>query len=195
MNSDNLNEVLDIIDNFKAGEYTERYVDRFRKLGFTKILDLDEIRQSPEHHPEGNVGIHTRKVVSYIHKKFFKYLDDDYTKLFLAGLLHDVGKIDTYKNVKGKISFIGHDKESVKYAAFILGKWGFGWMQIEEILYIIENHMRITNFKDMGEKKRDKFLADKHFHLLLKFHEADCMGSSGDLTNYKYILDYMKKEN
>jgi len=54
--------------------------------------------------------------------------------------------------------------------------------------------MRIASFIDMGNKKRDKFLKDEHFLELLQLHEADCMSSSGDLKNLKYIRAYMVRK-
>ena len=186
---DSQSEPIDISRDLFANTWNDRELA-------IRLEIMKDLRQPKEHHPEGDVLTHTNKVLNYIHDEWiFEYENPSYyPQLIMAGFLHDFGKIDTFKEENGKITFVGHDKESVKYASYFLGSCGFSYEFTKTVLYLIENHMRIASFIDMGDKKRDKFLKDEHFLELLKLHEADCMSSSGDLKNLKYIRAYMVRK-
>ncbi len=58
---------------------------------FPELNELDEIPQKPDHHPEGNVWIHSMLVVQYSGKAFKDPM------INFAGLMHDLGKYPSYK--------------------------------------------------------------------------------------------------
>ena len=66
-------------------------------------------------------------------------------KLRLAGLLHDIGKTDTYKEVKGgsgrKITFHKHEMVSIKLARNLLKRLKYDTETIKDILNLIKFHM------------------------------------------------------
>ncbi|MGK0466914.1 HDIG domain-containing metalloprotein [Clostridium sp.] len=78
------------------------------KYPVTLLKDLIEIKQSPEHHPEGSAWVHTMLVVDNAAK--IKGQSEN-SKIFMWGaLLHDLGKAPTTKIRKGKITSYDHDK-------------------------------------------------------------------------------------
>ena len=58
---------------------------------FPEINELTEIPQKPDHHPEGNVFIHTMLVIKYASEVY------DDPLITFAGLMHDLGKYPSYK--------------------------------------------------------------------------------------------------
>lgn len=80
----------------------------YKVYPFTMLGDLIKTPQSIQHHPEGNVWNHTMLVVdrAAYHRK-----ESGSPRIFMwAALLHDLGKPDTTKNRKGKVTSYDHDK-------------------------------------------------------------------------------------
>ena len=75
---------------------------------FCYLKKLEEMQQSPKHHPEGNVWIHTMMVVD----EGVKYRDkvNDKKAFMWCLLLHDIGKGKTTKLRKGRWTSYDHDK-------------------------------------------------------------------------------------
>lgn len=68
-------------------------------------------------------------------------LTSDY-RIHIAAKLHDIGKGFTIKtDEEGKISFIGHEKESVKIAKTFLNRFKFSNADIKYITIMIKLHM------------------------------------------------------
>lgn len=79
----------------------------FNEFPYSLLSCLVEIPQSPEHHPEGNVWIHTMLVVDNAAK--VKGLSENPRAFMWGALLHDLGKAPTTKIRKGKITSYDHD--------------------------------------------------------------------------------------
>ena len=71
------------------------------------LKKLKNVEQSKKYHPEGNVWNHTMMVVD----EAAKVKDQSsHSKAFMwAALLHDIGKPDTTKVRKGRITSYDHD--------------------------------------------------------------------------------------
>ncbi len=77
------------------------------------LKDMKKTKQNPHFHAEGNVLNHTKLVVDNVVKDpSFAELSTDYRRmLFLAAVLHDIGKIKTtVVNASGRISSHHHAK-------------------------------------------------------------------------------------
>jgi putative nucleotidyltransferase with HDIG domain len=61
--------------------------------------------------------------------------------LRLAGLLHDVGKSDTRKRIKGRVTFHKHEMASVKRARAFLNRFKYDGKTKEAVLNLIRMHM------------------------------------------------------
>ena len=61
--------------------------------------------------------------------------------LRLAGLLHDVGKVDTRKKISGRITFHKHEMASVKRARAFLNRLRYDGRTKEAVLGLVRMHM------------------------------------------------------
>ncbi len=74
----------------------------FREFPFSLLLAEAETKQSPRHHPEGDVWTHTLLVVDEAAKRKRESTD---SRVFMwAALLHDIGKPATTKIRGGKLT-------------------------------------------------------------------------------------------
>lgn len=110
---------------------------------FSMLTRLKKTEQSKVHHPEGNVWNHVMLVVDYAATLRDKSVNP---RVFMwAALLHDIGKADTTRVRKGKISSYDHDKVGAKQAADFLrcfpedAKEDF----INQVCSLVRYHMHI----------------------------------------------------
>ena len=96
---------------------------------FDLLEDCKGVKQLPEHHPEGDVFVHSLQVVKYAFKESYD------TDLIFAALLHDIGK-----------------KEKVKGHEAIACDWLRDYVSVKT-LWLIEHHMRIWYYI-LGDMKK-----------------------------------------
>lgn len=92
------------------------------------IATMRDVPQDPIHHAEGDVWIHTHMVcAALVELEAWRALDPDArTSLFLAALLHDVGKPEcTVVEPDGRVRSPGHSPTGAMIARRIL--WAHGW--------------------------------------------------------------------
>lgn len=113
----------------------------FEKYPMNMLKKLEETDQSPRHHPEGNVWNHTMLVVD----EAAKVKDESHNKrVFMwAALLHDIGKPDTTKIRKGKITSYDHDKLGAELSKKFLFEYTDDKVFIDEIAELVRWHMQI----------------------------------------------------
>ncbi len=105
----------DITRHLLEDEQPSRYLEElagqsfFREYPLSMLYQLKETRQSPEHHPEGNVWNHTMLVLDQA--AGVKNRSKNPKVLLWAALLHDIGKPPATRVRKGKITAYDHDKE------------------------------------------------------------------------------------
>ncbi|OGO77024.1 MAG: hypothetical protein A2Y23_03365 [Clostridiales bacterium GWB2_37_7] len=108
---------------------------------FTMLGKLAKTLQSVQHHPEGNVWNHTMLVVDKAakHRK-----ESGSPRIFMwAALLHDLGKPDTTKVRKGKITSYDHDKLGEKLAAKFLTQLSSDKEFIHAVAKMVRWHMQL----------------------------------------------------
>ena len=113
----------------------------FWKYPFTMLKKLQEIPQSPEHHPEGNVWNHTMMVVDEAARR--KERSEDKRSFMWAALLHDIGKAPMTKVKKGRIIAYDHDKVGEKMAADFLESLTYDKELIYKVSKLVRWHMQI----------------------------------------------------
>ncbi|MGI6678611.1 MAG: HDIG domain-containing metalloprotein [Dehalobacterium sp.] len=113
----------------------------FRQYPFSLLHKLKDTRQSPQHHPEGSVWIHTLLVVNEAAQR--KEKSNDTRVLMWAALLHDIGKPDTTRERKGRITAYNHDQIGAKIAREFLGALTDDKTWIEKVSKLIRWHMQI----------------------------------------------------
>lgn len=184
-------------DNAKLYTITDdTYIDAFQILynnapsDLKKILDnTKEIKQSPMWHSEGDVYIHTKLVTNRLHNTYHDI------NLTLSGLFHDLGKIETtiWNEVKETWSAHGHEDYSI-----ILAEKYNNWISLNNgdiniVLYIIQNHMRIKFLDEFRIQEKIKFLDNSLFHYVQKFQTADYGGFNINCKD-EIDLTIIKKE-
>ena len=117
MNKETMDIYYENFDNHLMNDIKpSQYFNEMRKkellnnvYPFTLLWDLINVEQSPVHHPEGNVWIHTMLVLD--NAANHRHLSEEPRVFMWSALLHDLGKATTTKIRKGKISSYDHDIE------------------------------------------------------------------------------------
>jgi poly(A) polymerase len=145
-----------------------------------EISAMKGVEQPPEFHPEGDVFVHTLLLLHHLPNP---------CPLTLAwgALLHDVGKPPTFRVAPDRIRFDGHVEVGVKMAEEICRRLRFSNDDTEQILALVDNHMRFGHATLMKESTLKKFLRMPVFEEHLALHRADCLASHRNLGTYEFI--------
>jgi predicted nucleotidyltransferase len=135
-------------------ERMEDYIDRF-ELYRSLLLPLEEVKQNPKYHPEGDALYHSLQVFELARQRL------DYDEEFLlAALLHDVGKaIDPQDHVAAGLAAL---EGAIT----------------ERTSFLIEFHMEAQAYRDgsLGHRARERLAASEHFEELMLLRELDTAG-------------------
>ena len=112
----------------------------FNEYPYTLLSSLVDTEQSPEHHPEGNVWIHTMLVVDNAAK--VKGLSENPRAFMWGALLHDLGKAPTTKVRRGKITSYGHDTVGAKLCREFLETFTKDEKFIKQVTSLVRWHMQ-----------------------------------------------------
>lgn len=115
----------------------------FKEYPFSMLYNLKKAEQSPVYHPEGNVWNHTMLVIDYAAKE--KHRSKHEKVLMWAALLHDIGKPDTTRNRKGRITSYDHEKVGAVLAVNFLKEFTTDDKFIEMVISLIRWHMQILH--------------------------------------------------
>ncbi len=146
-----------------------------------EIQAMKGVEQPAEFHPEGDVFVHTLLLLE-------KLPHPCPATLAWGALLHDVGKPPTFR-VADRIRFDGHVDVGVKMAEEICRRLRFSNDDTEQILALIDNHMRFAHALRMSESTFKKFVRMPRFEEHLELHRLDCQASHGDLTTYTFTRE------
>jgi poly(A) polymerase len=146
-----------------------------------EISAMKGVAQPAEFHPEGDVFVHTLLLLENLPKP---------CSLTLAwgALLHDVGKPPTFRVAPDRIRFDGHVEVGVKMAEEICRRLRFSNDETEQILALVDNHMRFGHVSRMKESTLKKFLRMPAFEEHLALHRADSLASHRNLSTYEFVL-------
>ncbi len=144
------------------------------------ISAMKGVEQPPEFHPEGDVFVHTLLLLDNLPSP---------CPLTLAwgALLHDVGKPPTFRVAPDRIRFDGHVEVGVKMAEAICRDLRFSNDETEQILALVDNHMRFGQATRMKESTLKRFLRMPAFDEHLALHRADCLASHRNLSTYEFV--------
>lgn len=107
---------------------------------FSMLTDLMDLQQSPVHHPEGDVFVHTMLVVDNAAGR--RFLSKAPQVLMWAALLHDLGKKPTTKRRKGRITAYDHDKAGRQMAERFLIECGQDESFAKKVAALVRWHMQ-----------------------------------------------------
>jgi poly(A) polymerase len=150
-----------------------------------EISAMKGVEQPPQFHPEGDVFVHTLLLLDKLPAGCSK-------TLAWGALLHDVGKPPTFRVAPDRIRFDGHVEVGVKMAAEICRRLRFSGDETEQILALVDNHMRFADVQRMKESTLKKFLRLPGFDEHLELHRIDCLSSHGQLGSYDYAREQLR---
>ena len=147
-----------------------------------EISAMKGVEQPPEFHPEGDVFVHTLMLLDYLPQPCP-------STLAWGALLHDVGKPATFRRAPDRIRFDDHVEVGVKIAEAICRRLRFSRDDTEQILALIDNHMRFGHVARMKESTLKRFMRLPGFDQHLALHRADSLASHGNLSTYEYLQE------
>jgi len=147
-----------------------------------EIFAMKGVAQPPQYHPEGDVWQHTLLLLENLPHPCSR------TQAWGA-LLHDVGKPPTFRVAPDRIRFDGHVEIGVKMAAEICRRLRFSNADTEQILALIQQHMRFGDLQRMKESTLKKFLRLPKIEEHVEQHRLDCVASHGDLSLYTFARE------
>jgi poly(A) polymerase len=150
-----------------------------------EISRMKGVEQPPQFHPEGDVFVHTLLLLDKLPAGCSK-------TLAWGALLHDVGKPATFRIAPDRIRFDGHVDVGVKIAAEVCRRLRFSNDETEQILALVDNHMRFAQVLQMNESTLKKFLRLPEFDEHLELHRMDVLSSNGFLDAYDYARERLR---
>lgn len=142
---------------------------------------LKGCEQPPQFHPEGDVFVHTRIMLSLLPQTVS-------VPLVFSVLLHDIAKPATYAvDPDGRIRFSGHDKLGATMTEAIMTRLRFSRREIDATVEIVAQHMTFKDVQQMRVAKLKRFMARPHFEDEMELHRVDCTSSHGALDNYDFV--------
>ena len=147
-----------------------------------EISAMKGVQQPPQFHPEGDVFVHTLLLLENLPHACP-------AALAWGALLHDVGKPPTFRVAPDRIRFDGHVEVGVKMAEEICKRLRFSGDEAEQVLALVDNHMRFGQATRMSESTLKKFLRMPHFDQHLALHRADSLASHGKLSTYEFVTE------
>jgi putative nucleotidyltransferase with HDIG domain len=165
---------------------------------------LANCQQSLPHHAEGDVLTHSSMAANIVLQLMeAEHIEkrEDQVVLYLATILHDIGKPSTsaFNQKKNKITAYGHDTAGVPLANEFLKKYfpEVPYRGREEVLRLIENHMHPRMWIQDGttvNKLRMLSLAT-NTKLLYLLSQADTLGRTApDMKTGMMSLELFKQE-
>ena len=147
-----------------------------------EVTRMKGCEQPPEFHPEGDVFVHTRLMLSLLPETVS-------IPLVFSVLFHDIGKPGTFqRDETGRIRFNGHESLSAAMTEKIFERLRFSNAQTDDTVAAVKNHMAFKDVQNMRVATLKRFLARPTIDDELELHRVDCLGSHGLIDNYDFLL-------
>ena len=151
-----------------------------------EISAMKGVEQPPQFHPEGDVFVHTLLLLEHLPQPCP-------ATLAWGALLHDVGKPATFRVAPDRIRFDGHVDVGMKMAEEICDWLRFSTRDTEQIVALVEHHMRFAHVTRMNQSTLKRFLRLPQFEEHLALHRADCLASHGNLATYEFVREKLQE--
>jgi poly(A) polymerase len=140
------------------------------------------VLQPEQFHPEGDVFVHTRLMLSLLPESVS-------IPLVFAVLFHDVAKPVTARvDETGRIRFNEHDRIGAEMTEAIMRRLRFSGAEIEATVEMVRQHMVFKDAPKMRIAKLKRFMARPTFDEELELHRVDCESSHRMLDNYEFLV-------
>ncbi len=153
-----------------------------------EIGAMKGVEQPQQFHPEGDVWIHTRMMLEGLPKEVSP-------TLAWGVLLHDVGKPPTFQSAAetgDRIRFNNHVEVGVRMAEAICERFRFSNEDTEQILALVDNHMKFGAVEEMRASTLKKFVRLPRFEEHLALHRLDCLSSHRNLDSYEFVQRFLE---
>src|SRR5215510_8616893 len=149
------------------------------------LPELDAMKgvlQPEQFHPEGDVFVHTRLMLSLLPEEVS-------VPLVFAVLFHDVAKPVTARmDETGRIRFNEHDRIGAQMTEAIMRRLRFSGDEVEATVEMVRQHMVFKDTPNMRVAKLKRFMARPTFAEELELHRVDCESSHRMRDNYEFLL-------
>ena len=152
-----------------------------------EIGAMKGVQQPSQYHPEGDVWIHTLMMLEGLPA-------GTAPTLAWGVLLHDVGKPPTFQSAAetgDRIRFNNHVEVGVRMAEAICRRLRFSNEDTEQILALVDNHMKFGAVEGMRTSTLKKFVRLPRFDEHLALHRLDCLASHGHLDSYEFVRRFL----
>ena len=147
-----------------------------------ELQAMKGVLQPEQFHPEGDVFVHTRLMLSLLRETVS-------IPLVFAVLFHDVAKPVTARvDETGRIRFNEHDRIGAEMTEAIMRRLRFSGAEIEATVEMVRQHMVFKDAPKMRIAKLKRFMARPTFDEELELHRVDCQSSHRMLDNYEFLL-------
>ena len=147
-----------------------------------ELQAMKGVLQPEQFHPEGDVFVHTRLMLSLLPETVS-------VPLVFAVLFHDVAKPVTARvDETGRIRFNEHDRIGAEMTEAIMRRLRFSGAEIEATVEMVRQHMVFKDTPKMRIAKLKRFMARPTFDEELELHRVDCQSSHRMLDNYEFLL-------
>jgi poly(A) polymerase len=153
-----------------------------------EIAAMKGVEQPPQYHPEGDVWIHTLLMLEGLPRGASP-------TLAWGVLLHDVGKPPTFQSAAetgDRIRFNNHVEVGVRMAEAICKRLRFSNEDTEQILALVDNHMKFGAVEEMRASTLKKFVRLPRFEEHLALHRLDCLSSHRHLESYEFVSRFLE---
>jgi poly(A) polymerase len=154
-----------------------------------EIGAMKGVEQPPQFHPEGDVWIHTLLMLGGLPA-------GTSPTLAWGVLLHDVGKPPTFQSAAetgDRIRFNNHVEVGVRMAEAICQRLRFSNEDTEQILALVDNHMKFGAVEEMRASTLKRFVRLPHFAEHLALHRLDCLSSHRNLESYEFVQRFLEQ--
>jgi len=158
----------------------------FHAFEFDLLFQLEKTQQEPEWHAEGNVFIHTQRVLNEVYKILdteAKHLSfDRKLSLIFAAVLHDIGKplVTKAKEVNGLVRIVApyHEERGCSYLAHRLVELDIPYKVIQQVLRLVAYHHKPRHLVLHNASKKEYFHLARLVDVELLFYlaKADILG-------------------
>jgi poly(A) polymerase len=147
-----------------------------------EVARMKGVEQPAQFHPEGDVWTHTLMLLAQLEAGCA-------VNLAWGALLHDVGKPPTFRRAPDRIRFDGHVEVGMAMGTEICRRFRFSNDETQQILALIENHMRFADAERMKASTLKRFFRLPGFEQHLELHRMDCLAGSGNLEHWDYVRE------
>ena len=164
----------DIHENLKGiilGEFALKVMNEYRDIISVIIPEIEVMFNYEELTPGNILYLWTHSLIVMDNANSEKYPFE----FKLAGLLHDIGKPNTFQmnEIKKQANYFGHEEESAKIAEEILRKLKFSNKEIAKVAGLILDHGLEISEKPYKIKKNIYEMGTERFLDMIDFQIAD----------------------